>query len=239
MRKVVELVYDDACPNVAEARAQLLRAFVAAGQQPRWAEHRIGDPALPAHARGHGSPTILVDGRDVSAAAPSSAATCRLYRDVSGAIARVPSVFEIAEALAGAPSPVAARSPKRWKSSLAVLPAIGAALLPKVACPACWPAYGGILSILGLGFLLDATWLLPATATFLAVALAALAFRARTRRGYLPLCVGSVGAVVVLAGKFVFDREAAMYAGIGLLVAASIWNSWPRPQRPSCSACAG
>ena len=227
----VELVYDDACPNVAGARAQLFRAFAAAGQQPRWSEHRIGDPDLPGHARGFGSPTILVDGRDVSGLAPGSEAACRVYRDRSGAMSRVPSVEEIAAALA--------RGRARWRSSLAVLPAIGAALLPKVACPECWPAYGGLLSALGLGFLLDAAWLLPLTAAFLVVALGALAFRARTRHGYLPLCLGGAAAAIVLVGKFAFDSEAAMYAGIGLLVAASIWNSWPRPQRPSCSACAG
>jgi hypothetical protein len=30
-------------------------------------------------------------------------------------------------------------------------------------CPACWPAYAGILGSLGLGFLLDSTSLLPVT----------------------------------------------------------------------------
>lgn len=59
----VELVYDDACPNVALARSNLLTAFNVAGVAPMWSEHRIGDPNAPAHIRGYGSPTILVDGR--------------------------------------------------------------------------------------------------------------------------------------------------------------------------------
>jgi hypothetical protein len=33
------------------------------------------------------------------------------------------------------------------KHHLALLPAILLALLPKLACPACWPAYVGLLSV--------------------------------------------------------------------------------------------
>ena len=36
-----------------------------------------------------------------------------------------------------------------WRSSLATLPGIALAFLPKIACPACWPAYAGVLSSLG------------------------------------------------------------------------------------------
>jgi hypothetical protein len=34
----VELMYDTECPNVQDARAQLLRAFAAAGLPPHWQE---------------------------------------------------------------------------------------------------------------------------------------------------------------------------------------------------------
>jgi|GEM_PF-2330127 len=32
---------------------------------------------------------------------------------------------------------------------------------PQGRCPACWPAYAGVLSALGLGFLLESAYLLP------------------------------------------------------------------------------
>jgi len=231
----VELVYDRGCPNVGEARARLTKALVDAGLAPRWSEHMIGDGA-PAHARGYGSPTILIDGRDVSGAGPGDEASCRLYRDERGGLARVPPVAQIAAALAGVYGREARGTVGGWRSGLAVLPGLGAALLPKVACPACWPAYAGLLSSLGLGFLLDGAWLLPLTAAFLMVAVGALAFRARGRRGYGPFGLGVIASGLVLLGKFAFEADSAMFGGIGLLVGASLWNSWPR-RRAACPAC--
>jgi len=74
-----------------------------------------------------------------------------------------------------------------WKQGLLSLPGIGLSALPKLACPACWPAYAGLLSSLGLGFLISTAYLLPLTAVFLALAPAALAFRAKSRGGLGPL----------------------------------------------------
>lgn len=125
----------------------------------------------------------------------------------------------------------------RWRSSLATAPGIAFAFLPKVTCPACWPAYASVFTSLGLGFLLDVRWLFPATAVFLIVAVAALGFRARRRRGYGPFLVGLAASAIVLGGKFGFGIDSAMYAGIPLLVGASIWNTWPRRAAQTCPAC--
>ncbi len=80
-----------------------------------------------------------------------------------------------------------------WKQGLLAVPGIGIALLPKLACPLCWPAYAGILSSLGLGFLISTAYLLPFTIAFLILTLAVLAFRAKQRWGYGPLGLGLVG----------------------------------------------
>jgi hypothetical protein len=111
--------------------------------------------------------------------------------------------------------------------------------MPKLACPACWPAYSGLLSSVGLGVLIDAAWLLPLTALFLAVAVAALAWGAR-RRGFAPLVLGAAAAGAILAGKFGFDSDAAMWSGILTLAGASAWNSWPTRQGTAspCPRCA-
>ena len=223
---LVELVYEPSCPSAATARARLLEAFARTSLPPRWLEYRIGDAGIQGPARGFGSLTVLVEGRDVAGAAPESDACCRLYALEGGRFSRVPSVSQITLALARA-----TRAPQcgaRWGSSLAVLPGIGSALLPKLACPACWPAYAGLLGSLGLGALIEARWLLPLTASFLVIAVGALAFRAGRRRGYAPFGLGLVASAVVLGGKFAIDSAGATYAGIALLVGASLWNAWPR-----------
>ena len=236
----VELVYDSDCPNVAEARAQLLRAFAEANIQPRWQEWQGDAPDSPEHVRGYGSPTILVDGQDVAAAEKNSGASCRLYQQPGGTMRRVPSVEMIAAALLTTRDGAAPNDGRSWKLSLAMLPGIGSAFLPKVACPACWPAYAGFLSSVGLGFLIDTSYLLPLTAVFLTVAVAALAYRARRRRGYLPFALGLVAGAVVLVGKFSFESDPAMYAGLALLITASVWNSWPRKRiATTCPSCTG
>jgi hypothetical protein len=126
-----------------------------------------------------------------------------------------------------------------WKRSLAVLAGIGVSLLPKLACPLCWPAYTGLVSALGLGFLISGKYLLPLTIVFLAIAAAALGFRGSRRHGCGPFCLGLVAAAMILIGKFYLDAAPAAYAGVGLLIAASIWNSWPRRAvyQPVCPGC--
>ncbi|MEJ2452322.1 MAG: hypothetical protein P8047_16965 [Gammaproteobacteria bacterium] len=119
------------------------------------------------------------------------------------------------------------------------LPTVGVALLPKLTCPACWPAYAGLLSTMGIGFFDYTPYLMPLTMLFIAIVLASLAFRAGRRQGYKPLWLGLVASLVLLAGKFYFDSDAIMYLGLGLLVLASLWNSWPRrgDDSPVCSTC--
>lgn len=128
-----------------------------------------------------------------------------------------------------------------FKQTMAALPGIGVSLLPKLMCPACWPAYAGIVSALGLSFLISEKYLLPLTVGFLALAAFALGFRSSRRHGYRPLWLGLVAAAAILTSKFSFDVTQATYAGVGLLVAASVWNSWPRRAAvaPSCCVPAG
>ena len=118
-----------------------------------------------------------------------------------------------------------------------MLPGIGVSLLPKLICPMCWPAYAGIVSALGLGFLISTKYLLPLTFIFLALTTAALGLRASQRRGYGPLLLGVIAAAMILAGKFYFEVTQPVYPGVGLLIAASIWNSWPRRAIPAGSEC--
>jgi mercuric ion transport protein len=238
----VELIYDRDCPNVAWARTNLIEALISSGLDARWTEWERGNPASPTYVEAYGSPTVLVDGNDVAGSGTGiGGASCRLYRNGPDGFDGAPSVVQIAAALACRADTAhsAGLGSAGSKSSLVAAPGIALAFLPKLACPACWPAYAGLLSSLGLGFLWQQDYLLPLTVAFLLLALGALAFRAHTRRGYGPLALGLTAAVAVLAGKFALDSNAMMYAGIAGLLAAALWNAWPaRTDGVGCPACA-
>ena len=226
----VELVYDKDCPNAEEARTTLRRALTEAGLAAQWREWEASSDATPAHLRRYGSPTVLVNGRDVTGAEPSDGASCRVY-EVARTRSGVPPAGLIVRALVAAAQQ---KRPGGWRRRLLVLPAIGAALVPGLTCPACWPGYAALLSALGLGFIPTAPYLLPLTVGLLVVALAALALRAETRT---PLAVGVSASVIVVVGKFVFESNPVTYTGAGLLVAASLSITRVRRAAP-CSACA-
>jgi hypothetical protein len=226
----VEFVYSRDCPNAEEARGNLRRALTEAGLVAEWSEWEASSDATPTHLRNYGSPTVVVNGRDVAGAGAGDASSCRVY-EVAGTRSGVPPAELIVRAL------VAAEQPKRaggWRRALLVLPAIGAALVPGLTCPACWPGYAALLSALGVGFIPTAPYLLPLTVAFLIVALVGLTFRATTR---IPLAVGVAGSMLVLIGKFLLASNPVTYTGAGLLLTASLYTARARRAAP-CSACA-
>lgn len=238
----VVLLYQPACPNVPGARANLMRAFSKASVPASWRELDLGGADTPRAWRGFGSPTILVDGKDVGGGEPQEGATCRLYED-GGRTAGAPSVEAIAASLIAAPPTVAhadasvpAGSARSVGSVFAAVPGVIIALLPKGMCPACWPAYAAVLSALGLGFLMQDRYLLPLTIAFLALATLALTYRARVRRGFGPAIAGGLAGVLLLVGKFVLEMPIVAYGGIAAFTVAAIWNAWPM-RRASCPAC--
>lgn len=236
---IVEFIYDSDCPNFRATRENLLRAFAQAGIRAKWTEWERSAPETPDHARQFGSPAILVNGRDIAGQMPDSAAACRIYRTTNGTPAGVPSVDLIADAFTRDRSISVGNGSAAFKKHLPLLPAVLFALLPKVACPACWPAYAGLLSSVGLGFVAQTEYLLPLTSTFLAIVLVALAYRARSRRGYGPFWLGTTAAGVVLIGKFWAESNLLFYSGLALLVGSSIWNTWPRKESKTASCCEG
>ena len=227
--KTVELLFSPDCPNVPAARIELRRAMEKAGLRQGWKELDVTSADAPERVRGFGSPTILVNGKDVSGAMPSKGTTsCRVY--LGSAVRGVPAMATIVSAL----TDVTARPSRRGTvgRSLAVVPGVLLAMLPVLGCPACWPAYAGLLSSLGLSFLMDAAWLLPLTTVGLMLALFALGFRARRRRGFGPVVLGVSASAAILIGRFAVGVDEVVYAGATALVGASIWNVWPNRRQP-------
>ena len=122
---------------------------------------------------------------------------------------------------------------------LAAIPAVFVALVSHfVACPACWPLVGGLISALGLTSLLKTRLMLPLFIGCLLLAIAPLALQAR--RHLQPFILGLIASAFVLVGKFLLNATAATVAGIAVLVAAYVWSYRARRATSAdacCSSC--
>ena len=78
---VVDLVFDPECPNIGEARALIRAALSDAGMTADWREWEREGADTPAPYRGLGSPTILINGTDVTGRddGGDGANCCRVY----------------------------------------------------------------------------------------------------------------------------------------------------------------
>lgn len=74
----IELIYFEGCPHVSRARANVRAALDAAGLDVPLREWNLDDATAPAYVWQHASPTVLVDGRDVTGhVAFADAVSCR------------------------------------------------------------------------------------------------------------------------------------------------------------------
>lgn len=79
----IQLLVFDGCPLAAAARSSLQAALELLGLR-EFEEIDLLDPATPDELRGWGSPTILVDGEDLTGNAKGDAVSCRVYDDETG-----------------------------------------------------------------------------------------------------------------------------------------------------------
>ena len=122
---------------------------------------------------------------------------------------------------------------------VAAVPAVTLALISHAGvCPACWPLIGGLMSSLGVTFLIETRYLLPLMIGCLALAVGALSYGAR--RDYRPLALGIAASGLILIGRFALDAPALTIGGVCLLIGAYVWSFWLRRQTraSSCRSCA-
>jgi len=234
----VELIYDADCPNVAATRSLLIKAFTRTGVSARWREWERSSADCPEYARHYGSPTVLVNGRDVAdSTTVTSSAACRVYSDDKGGLSRTPPFDAICSALLA--DSRERQTSGRWQTIAGSFPAVGVALLPKLTCPLCFPAYAAILGAIGVEFINYTPYLLPLTAIFLVIAVAVLARQSRRTGNIAPLTLGVAAAVLVLAGKFYAQSDWIANGGIVLLVTAVFFSSRMNSMATkACPACA-
>lgn len=78
MKQTIELVYFEGCPHAQTAREVLETALATAGSGQNWTEWDLAEPGVPERVKRFGSPTVLVDGADVTGEGPGvSAMACR------------------------------------------------------------------------------------------------------------------------------------------------------------------
>lgn len=66
------------------------------------------------------------------------------------------------------------------------------------------------------------------TVLSLVFAVGMLGYRANKRHGYGPLVIGLMAGILIITSKFYMRVDYLSSTGIFLLIAASVWNAWPR-----------
>src|SRR6185437_13941265 len=124
----IELVFDADCPNVEAARASVKAALAQAGLPATWQEWERTSDITPERVRGFGSPTVLINGEDLTGEPAAGASSCRIYRAGAGRRLGAPSAEMVGWAIRR--SGGGGHSPRSWRRTLPVLTAAGISLLP-------------------------------------------------------------------------------------------------------------
>ena len=137
--------------------------------------------------------------------------------------------------------PIAESAPRRgrraWYQTIIAIPTAVLPLLPSFSCPVCVAAYAGLLSSLGLGFLLTDRVQRPLIVVFLIVTVASVGWAARQYKRVGPFGLVLLGSAAIVAGRLAWSVTPAMYVGIVCLVAGTVWNLALRQlERKGCSA---
>ncbi len=65
MKRKIQLLYFDGCPNAERARQNLKAALLRAGFAPVWEEINLHSASAPEQWRGFPSPTVMIDGKEI------------------------------------------------------------------------------------------------------------------------------------------------------------------------------
>ena len=97
---IVDLIWSSDCPNVDACKTVVRRAIERADCGVLgWREWHVGQRDMPDYAKGYGSPTVIVNGRDVVGDAPSNFSDCCRVYSTNSEIRGVPLVEEVLAAI--------------------------------------------------------------------------------------------------------------------------------------------
>lgn len=94
---VIQFLYFHGCPLAPRARDNLVQAIgsLSSRNSVSFEEVDLMSGQTPQDLQRWGSPTILLNGRDITGAPPGDACTCRIYASQGG----VPTAQEISDAI--------------------------------------------------------------------------------------------------------------------------------------------
>lgn len=109
------------------------------------------------------------------------------------------------------------------------------------ACCLGIPAVLAAMGAVGLGFLINDAYLFPLFAGFVALSLWLLFRTARRHGNLMPFWIGLAGGIVGIAGLWLlvtglYPLSVLVYAGLGVMVAGSIWDAWRGRTMAACAA---
>jgi hypothetical protein len=122
-------------------------------------------------------------------------------------------------------------------TKLMVISSTVLAVAPK--CPVCLMAYFGVFGVATASAAAYRLWLPPLTALWLVLTVGVLALRGGSQRRYGPALLALFAGLAVFGGKFIFNYQTLVYAGIAALVCSAVWHAWPRKAASSqlCTQC--
>lgn len=109
-----------------------------------------------------------------------------------------------------------------WQSFASVVTPALVMFLPK--CPLCLAGYFSVFGIIGVEIIPYIKYVFPVLAIIIGLNLLLMFRAARRRNGYFPFFLSAGGAMLVLLGYLIKLRY-AQYAGISLMIVASLLNS--------------
>jgi type IV pilus biogenesis protein CpaD/CtpE len=96
----VEILWWEGCPSTERARADVERALSELGLDPTVVRMREIETDAQAEDAGFvGSPTILIDGRDLAPSDEPTGLSCRVYRRRDGRISPTPDPDDLRDVL--------------------------------------------------------------------------------------------------------------------------------------------
>ncbi len=216
----VELVYDEGCPTLKEARRNLAAAMMKLGLEPHWTEVERSSP-MATWARSFASPTILVNREDVVGSA------------VPGAMAKLescetdarpaPPVAVIADAIARA----LARE-WTWIAAEKQRSSLRDTLLITFGClGCCLPFLVASMASAGLFTYLRSSLHSPTHAWAVTLPLTALAviglYLEGRKSSYKPFLLGVASVLLLYGGLLAWRLSLLVWIAFALLVCAVGW----------------
>lgn len=218
-----KLIYFRGCPNYIRFRNYLKGtglSFQNICQDDLPADHPL---------KAYSSPTVLNGDKILFGA--------NMGTQGGGCSLEVPTQEEFLEKLNQIGANVRPSKTSSWATQMG---SIGSALTVGL-CPVCIPAIGGMLSALGLGFVVSEKILHPLLIAFLGITIAGLFWSyLKEHRQLAPLILGIAMGGGLYAGRYIYFgyriNQIMMYGSIVGLIVVSIWNVRLR-RKVNCQSC--